>query len=440
MLCHLHKEIAQPSKRDKPKVLFLATVYGHLAAFHIPFMLLLKDMGYEVYAAACFDGREDEVKSGGITCWNVSFARSPYNPKNLKAFLQLKDLFESHHFDLIHVHTPVAAFLGRYLAKKTGQGSVLYTAHGLHFYEGAPLQNWLFYYPAEKLAAKWTDGLIVINQEDLVNAEKLLGFHEGQDLFFVHGVGVEVKDVSCTNSVYPVSVLANKPCSISVTYSERQDNFESKVETLSSNSTSRISGVPSIREELGIGIEDVVVACIGEINRNKNQSFLVRAWKNVTIERPNVHLLLIGDGQFAKKLHQLVRKEKIPNVHFLGFRNDVPNILNEIDIVVHVSKREGLPRVIMEAMAASKPVVATEIRGNRDLVEGAVNGLLVDIGDVHDLEAALLCLIDNPYLRVTMGSAGARKIQAYSIDNVMNEMKSIYSRFLSEEYLCRISN
>lgn len=123
----------------KRKILFIASVYGHFAAFHIPFMRLVQDKGYEVHAAASpVDGRRAEVESAGVVCWEVPFARSPYDPSNIKALRSLKGLFTKHHFDLVHVHTPTAAFLGRYLAKRTGQGPVLYTAHGFHFYQGAP--------------------------------------------------------------------------------------------------------------------------------------------------------------------------------------------------------------------------------------------------------------------------------------------------------------
>jgi len=373
-------------------VLFIATVYSHLASFHIPFMEMLQEMGYEVHAAACSSsGRREEVEKIGVTCWEIPFARSPYSPANLQAFFRLRDLLKEHHFDLIHVHTPVAAFLGRYLAKKTNQGSVLYTAHGFHFYEGAPLRNWLLYYSAEKLAVKWTDGLIVMNQEDFEAAQKRLGFRDGENLFLVHGVGVSVSDYSSAGQVLERSF---------------------------------------IRDELDLDSDDVIVACIGELLPRKNQSFLLTAWEKIAEKRLNAHLLIVGDGQDRQKLEQIVREHSLANVHFLGFRRDVATILKDIDLLVHVSKHEGLPRVIMEAMAASKPIVATDVRGNRDLVEHGRNGFLVPPGDVDKLESALLRLIDNEELRESFGLKSFEKIKDYSLDNVLLEMKEIYSRFL----------
>jgi glycosyltransferase involved in cell wall biosynthesis len=372
------------------KALYLATVYTHLAAFHIPFMKLLQSWGYKVHAAASPDeGHKREVEAIGVRCWDVPFVRSPVSPKNLVAYRQLKALFAQERYDLIHVHTPMAAWLGRLAAKRTGQGPVLYTAHGFHFYKGAPWPYWLFYYPAERLAAHWTDGLIVMNSEDYERAQRM-GFKPGKNLFFVHGVGVDLEQFS--------------PAPKSRT---------------------------SVREELGLSDQDVVVMCVAEFTSTKNHAFLLAAWSKVAREEPCAHLLLIGDGQLKQSMERRIRVENIPNVHFLGFRGDVPRLLQSADIFVLPSRREGLPRSIMEAMAAGKPVVATDVRGNRDLVGNGVTGILVKLGDVVGLAQAILQLIHDPELRLRMGEAGREKMQAYSLDHVIKEMSEIYARYLS---------
>jgi glycosyltransferase involved in cell wall biosynthesis len=371
-------------------VLFVATVYTHLAAFHIPFMKLLQSWGYKVHAAASPDeGHKREVEAIGVRCWDVPFVRSPVSPKNLVAYRQLKALFTQERYDLIHVHTPMAAWLGRLAAKRTGQGPVLYTAHGFHFYKGAPWPYWLFYYPAERLAAHWTDGLIVMNSEDYERAQRM-GFKPGKNLFFVHGVGVDLEQFSPA----PKSRA-------------------------------------SVREELGLSDQDVVVMCVAEFTSTKNHAFLLAAWSKVAREEPCAHLLLIGDGQLKQSMERRIRVDNIPNVHFLGFRGDVPRLLQSADIFVLPSRREGLPRSIMEAMAAGKPVVATDVRGNRNLVGNGVTGILVKLGDVVGLAQAILQLIHNPELRLRMGEAGREKMQAYSLDHVIKEMSEIYARYLS---------
>ncbi|MBC7292914.1 MAG: glycosyltransferase family 4 protein, partial [Thermoleophilia bacterium] len=321
-------------------VLFAATVYSHLSAFHIPFMRLLQSWGYEVHAAASpAEGPRDKLEAAGVVCHDVRFVRSPVRPQNLAAYRDLRRLLGQYRFDLIHVHTPMAAWLGRLAARRARQGPVLYTAHGFHFYKGAPWPYWLFYYPAERLAARWTDGLIVMNNEDFQRAKRM-GFQENKNLFFVHGVGVGLEQFS------PIS-----------------------------------GNESSVREELGLNTQDVVVTCVAEFTSTKNHAFLLAAWRRVTREEPHAHLLLIGDGQLRRAMERKVSAESISNVRFLGFREDVPRLLQATDIFVLPSRREGLPRSVMEAMAAGKPVVATDVRGNRDLVRDGENGFLVPLDD-----------------------------------------------------------
>lgn len=370
------------------KVLFVATVYSHLAAFHAPFMSLLQEEGYEVHAAAAPDHRKCDVQALGVRCWDICFARSPFDLQNLRAYKELKVVMQSHHYSLVHVHTPVAAFLARYLARVTSQGPVLYTAHGFHFYEGAPLWNWLVYYTAERIAAGWTDGLIVINTEDLETAQRM-GFTYNKDLFYVPGVGVDL--------------------------------------TLFSREPPR----RSIRSELGLGLQDIVVTCVAEMNPNKNHRFLLQAWKHVSSECPICHLVLVGTGSLMPVLRSMVERENISRVHFLGYRSDVPNILFDTDVVVLTSRREGLPRCIMEAMGAGKPVVATDVRGSRDLVEHGRTGFLVKLGDLSGLVAALGGLVNDVQLRTAMGTAAREKVRHYSLDTVLSHMRSIYERYLS---------
>ncbi|AFV10528.1 glycosyltransferase EpsD [Thermacetogenium phaeum DSM 12270] len=370
------------------RVLFLATVYTHLAAFHVPFMKMLQGWGCEVHAAASSaEGHKERVEEAGVICWEIPFARSPYSPANLDAYRCLKALLREHRFDLIHVHTPVAAFLGRYLAKKTGQGPVLYTAHGFHFYKGAPWKNWLIYYTAERLAAVWTDGLIVMNGEDYENARRM-GFEPDKNLFYVHGVGVDLRSFEAPPAAY------------------------------------------GIRRELGIEASDVVVSCVAEMIPRKNHDFLLEAWKGVAAGCFRCHLLLVGTGKLKSHLEEKVKREQIPRVHFLGFRRNVPEILRESNIITLTSKHEGLPRCVMEAMAAGKPVVVTDVRGSRDLVEDGRTGFLVRLGDAAGLAAALERLARDPELRTSMGAAGREKIREYSLERVLAEMAEVYGRYL----------
>ena len=189
---------------------------------------------------------------------------------------------------------------------------------------------------------------------------------------------------------------------------------------------------PSLREELGIGDDEVVVTCVAEFTPTKNHSFLLAAWREVAKRFEHAHLLFVGDGELLEKTKAWVKRESLPRVYFLGKREDVPAVLSASDIVVLVSKREGLPRALLEGMAAGKPLVATDVRGNRDLVEDGVNGFLVPLGDVGALVEALGRLIGSKELRERMGEESRRKVEAYSLERVLQEMERIYRRFLEK--------
>lgn len=375
---------------ERKKVLFAATVYFHLAAFHKPFIKLLQEKGYEVHAVANPDhGCKEEIKEMGVVCWDVPFSRSPYHFNNFKAMKKLFKLFQNHYFELIHVHTPVASFLVRYVAKKCKQGAVLYTAHGFHFYKGAPIQNWLIYYTAEKTASRWTDGLIVMNEEDYKNGKKL-GFRENQSLFFTHGVGISLDQYNNGNA---------------------QDGSY-------------------VREQLNIGENDIVISYIAELNDNKNHMFLLKNWKTLFQRHPNAHCLIIGMGENEQKLKTYVQEQNLKNIYFLGYRSDIPKILSQTDIVTLLSYREGLPRCVMETMAAGKPLIVTNIRGSRDLVKHGINGFVVNLDDDQSLIEYFTKLINDKDLRKKMGQASLKEIQSYDLKRVLSEIEDVYSKYI----------
>lgn len=375
----------------KGKVLFIATVEEHLISFHLPFMFNLQKRGYEIHIATKLEERKYELEEKRIICHNIDFTRSVEPLAALISLVQLIKLMRKNQFSLVHVHTPMAAFLGRLAAKLTHTRPMLYTAHGFHFYKGAPWYYWAFIYPAEYLAGKWTDGLIVINQEDYINAQKM-GFQPKKNLFFTHGVGIDLQQIT------KLSLIDNT----------------------------------NIREELNINDEDIVISCIAEFTPNKNHIFLLKAWDKITHDKNNVHLLFIGNGKYFKFLKKQVEKKSLPRVYFLGHRTDVSQIIAKSDIITLVSKREGLPRSIMEAMSLRKPVVVSNIRGNRDLVKHGENGFLAELGDVNGLIFSLKKFINDAELRTNMGKVSLERIKEYDIEKILIEMASIYDYYLEK--------
>ncbi|MEK4083023.1 glycosyltransferase family 4 protein [Psychrobacillus sp. FSL K6-1415] len=370
------------------KVLFIASVYRHLTAFHIPYMKYLQRMGYEVYAAAASDElRKNDLLNMGFICIDVPFTRGPFSKDNLEAYRNLKSLFQQESFNLVHVHTPVAALLTRMAFRRSTSGKVIYTAHGFHFYKGAPLLNWLTYYPLERLAALWTDHLITINEEDYKRALKM-GFSENS-VHYVHGVGVD-----------PI---------------ENRSNEEDK---------------KVLKLKLGISEEATVISYIAEINQNKNHIFLLRNWKIIKERSPCASLLLIGDGELRTEIEKYIQEHSLKDIHMLGFRNDVAELLGITDIVSLLSHREGLPKSIMEAMAASIPCIVSDTRGLRDLIISNKSGFIIPHEKDELLVDSFVSLLNNKKLRKKMGLTAYSTVQPYRIENVLKEYNEIYDDVL----------
>ncbi|AMO84784.1 colanic acid biosynthesis glycosyltransferase WcaL [Solibacillus isronensis B3W22] len=369
------------------KIFFVASIYSHFTAFHIPYMKYLQSIGYEVWAAAGL-GREDReiLELINVKCVNVPFSRNPFDFKNIKAFYALKKIFKSEQFELVHVHTPVASLITRAAFRNSKIGKMLYTVHGFHFFKGAPKLNWIIYYTAEKLAAKWTDYLITINEEDYRNAYNLLPVEK---VSLVHGVGVEI-------------------------LSQRIEDIEKK----------------NLKEKLGLNSQSVVISYIAELNENKNHKFLLRNWSAIKQKNPNYELLIIGTGKKEMELKAFVEKEQLQGVHFLGYRRDVPVLLQISDIITLLSYREGLPKSIMEAMVAGIPCVVSNTRGLRDLVKPKGNGFVVNHDEHQDLVEAFTAL-NQKQLRIEMGYKSKIFIEPFLIGKVLEEYKVIYKRLLN---------
>jgi len=372
------------------KVLFVATVESHLLNFHIPFMKLLQGKDYEVHIATKLGNRQQEFDDIGVIKHNVDFSRSPYSPKVFKSLQQMEKLLKEIRFSLVHVHTPVAAFVTRLACQRTNTHPVLYTAHGFHFYKGAPVKNWLLYYNMEKLAAHWTDGLITINEEDYKAAQKFKLRKNGK-VFFVPGVGVDIVELEQRIA--------------SIDRSER-------------------------RKELGISELSTVLITVAELIPRKNHIQVLRALSK--LNKTDFHYLVVGNGESEQKLKKAVNELMLQDkVSFLGFRRDVAELMASSDIFILTSRHEGLTRAIMEAMAVGLPIIATDVRGNRDLVKSGENGYLVPLDDVEQTAIAIERLIDSEDLRRSMGGKSKELVKQYDLQNIIPQMEEIYDLFLS---------
>ena len=365
------------------KVLFVATVTKHINTFHIPYLKLFKEKGYEVHVAS----RGNEKIKYCDKHYELPFERFPLKKNNIKTYKELKKIINENNYEIIHCHTPVGGVLTRLAARKARKKGtrVIYTAHGFHFYKGAPLLNWLIYYPIEKICSRWTDTLITINTEDYQFAKKK--FKKCKDIQLVHGVGLDTSrfDKELTN--------------------------EEKIEK---------------RKELGINKEDIVFSYVAELNKNKNQILLINTIKELKKDMTNVKLLLVGQGPLCEEYQNIIKENNLKdNIKLLGKRKDINEILSITDIYLASSLREGLPVNVMEAMYKGVPIIAKDNRGHRELVKDGENGFLID-NNPNQLAECIKKIYLDKKLYSTLKEKGKITAEKFLLKNVLKKMKKLY--------------
>lgn len=365
------------------KILFVASITRHILAFHIPYLKMFSDAGFEVHVAS---KGEEEIPY----CeehFEIEFERSPFKISNIKAYKELKKIIDEGNYDIIECNTPVASVLTRMATKKTRKQNntrVIYIAHGFHFYKGAPLMNWLTFYPVEKHLSKYTDDLITINEEDFEFAKNKM---KAKRVHHIHGIGVN------------------------------EDKFSKEVS---------VAERKELREKLKLHDNDFVLFFAGELNKNKNQIMLIETMRDLVKENPRIKLLLAGDGVLKEHYENKIREYKLEeNVHLLGYRNDVPEILKAVDLYVSASKREGFGINLVEAQISGVPVIASKNRGHKEIIKDHRNGLLFSINSVSELLIDIRTIKDNEKFRQSIISAARKSVKAFYIANTLEEFRKI---------------
>ena len=373
----------------KKKVLFVATVVKtQMMQFHIPYLKMFKDMGWETAVASKndYENPADCQIPYCDTYYNIPFERLPWKPKNIQAYRMLKKIIDEGEYDIVHCHTPVGALIARLAAlgaRKKGT-KVIYTAHGFHFFKGAPKRNWLLFYPPEWLLAPVTDVLITINKEDHARALKKL---HAKRIEYVPGVGIN------TEKFRGIAV-------------DRQEK----------------------RRELGYGENDFLMLTVAEMTPNKNHITVLKAMALLKDkeEFANMHYLICGRGEMWASLEESAKELGIADhVNFLGYRTDAPELYRCSDMFAFMTFREGLSVALMEAMSSGMPIVCTKIRGNTDLIDDDVSGVFAE-NNPQAVADAILALYRDPERRAALGKAAAEKVMLFDEWNVHKQMKEIY--------------
>lgn len=359
-------------------ILYVTTICGTLSFFEDEFRHLL-DQGHSIEVACNMnDNSRFCVSEFSIKAHHVPFSRNPLSKDNIMALFQMKKLVESNQYDVVHCHTPNAAAITRLACKKQRKKGtkVIYTAHGFHFYNGAPFRNWFIYYPVEWLCSVWTDTLITINSEDYEIAKKRM---KAKSIKYVPGVGINLR----------------------------------KFQTVNIDKKRK-------RENLGLPKDAVLLLSIGELNFNKNHETVIRA-----IAGMNVYYVIAGQGTREERLKEVIKEVGVDErVKLLGYRTDIPELLAISDIFVFPSFREGLSVSLMETMASGKPAVVSKIRGNIDLIDEN-GGFLFNPGSIDECREAINNAIQTD--RKRMGAYNKNKVQLFSSDAILKQIDGIYN-------------
>lgn len=320
---------------------------------------------------------DDYFKKLGCTVFPISWVRKPLSLKNYRAIGELKEVLKNG-YDIVHCHTPIAAACTRlaYKSLRDKGTKLIYTAHGFHFYKGSSFLSWATFYPIEKWLSNYTDLLITINNEDYSLAKRKF---KSKKIVYVPGVGIDTK-------------LFRE---ITIDRNEK-------------------------RLEIGVKAEEILILSVGELSVRKNHMVILDAIIHL---EDNVKYYIVGQGQLKEIIERRAKELGISNrVKLLGYRNDIKELLWAADIFAFPSLQEGLPVALMEAAAAGIPLVASDIRGNNDIVRNGENGYLVKVNNSKEYEYAFKNIINGELKNL----AKVKLKEEYDIKNINKIMREYY--------------
>lgn len=377
------------------KILQVATVATTLNSFLIPYAKKFREQGWQVDAAASGIFEYKKVLENHNNCFDINFCRNPFDFLKLLASLkQVRLLLQEQKYDVVHVHTPIAAFLTRLASIGIKNTNIFYTAHGFHYINTNPKWKNTLFYLTEKLAGYKTDHLFVINQDDYkFSVEKKIS--PKNKITLIHGIGVDL--------------------------TRYKFDEEARID---------------IRKQLKLSNDCFMLLQIAELNNNKNHTIVLQAlalFKQMYFDA-DIRYVVVGEGVLKENLQQQANVLGLSNiVQFLGRRDDIPSLLSASDALTLSSKREGLPRCMLEAMCVKKPIVASKIRGCTDLLSSGA-GVLVEHNNVEQWAKAIEKLYLHPEQRNEMGNIGYQLINNYyQQKKVVDAVLVVYNRIYNDK-------
>lgn len=415
-------------KKFMKRVLFVTTISGFLPQFEKNDVKLLKQMGCQIHYASNFTNPiyafdKTELEKNGVALHQIDIEKSPAKiNKNIKAIKQLIKIIDENDIDIVHCHNPMGGVAAR-IAARAGKRKpkVIYTAHGFHFYKGAPIMNWLLFYTAERFLARYTDIIVTINREDYIRAKKFRLKKNGE-VYLIHSVGVDKEK-----------------------FAPRPELREKK------------------RAELGIPADAFHIVTAAELNENKNQKVVIEAVAALTnkaktdanayntnyagnadyvsntncIDKTNkthnIYYTICGKGPNEDKLRELIKAYGLENnISLLGYRTDMDEILQTADVFAFPSIREGLGVAAIEALMCNVPLIAADNRGTREYASDGNNGIVCRYDAVDEFEEAIELLYGNTAYRKRMADRCRESVKKFTIEEVEKTMTKVYTRALGE--------
>lgn len=365
------------------KILYVTTISNTVNAFLIPHIKMLIDEGHQVDVAFNIEQKvKPEIYGMGCKIHQLPLQRSPLKRENFRAYRMVKDIIISEGYDLVHTHTPVASAIVRLACRKLNSVKVFYTAHGFHFFKGAPTRNWLIYYPIEKWLARYTDTLITINKEDYQRAKEKF---KAKRVEYIPGVGLDI------------------------------DKFKNVV----------VDKVGK-RQELSLPEDAFVVLSVGELNKNKNHEVVIRAIAK--IKNPTIHYVICGKGPLESYLNNLAAELGVSkNVHLLGFRGDIPEICKVADVFAFPSLREGLGMAALEAMACGLPIITSNVHGIVDYSIDGETGYNCSPESINCFSNRIEKIFQNDELRYNFSEKSTEIVHVFILDKSLTSISRIYN-------------
>lgn len=394
--CQVHSLIFEDEMK---KILFLTTISGFLPQFESNDVKLLKEMGCEIHYASNFRNPiytfdEEKLIKQGIIFHQIDIEKSPASTKNFGAIKQVIDIIDNYEIDIVHCHNPMGGVVARVAAKLCARKPyVIYTAHGFHFYNGAPIRNWVLYYTVEKFLARWTDQIITINCEDYERA-KTFKLKDGGKVAQIHSVGVD----------------ENRFCL-------REKNL-------------------ALRRSFGIPDDAFVIVTAAELNKNKNQKIVIDALAYLKNKKgfdiSKVYYLICGKGPNLSVLERQISEYNFKSqVKLLGFRTDMPEILSIADVFAFPSHREGLGIAAVEALLCGVPLIVADNRGTREYAIDTVNSIVCRPDSVRDFANAIETLMVDKNYRDRLSKICRRSGMIFTVHEVEKTMKKVYGAWIN---------